>query len=87
MGKIERTVVSLISWILISGISNSNDFKIENIIGVNSRKNERINSKSIDINSNIEFDENPPDAYRCSANETVSVNTSYKNEFISIAPG
>ena len=45
------------------------------------------NSDNIDNNSNTEFCENHLDTYRCSANETVLVNTSCKNEFISIAPG
>ena len=35
----------------------------------------------------IEFNENPLDTYRCSASETVLVNTSSENEFISIASG
>ena len=43
---------------------------------------ERINN-----NSNFESNENPVDAYRYSANETVLVDTSSVNQFISIAPG
>ena len=38
-------------------------------------------------NSNIAFNKNPLDAYRCSATETALVNASCENEFISIAPG
>ena len=50
-------------------------------------KHERTNSKSIDNNLNIEFNDNPLDTYRCIASETVIVNTSCANEFISNAPG
>ena len=72
----------------ISDISGPIDFTIENSISVISdRKHERANSKSIDNNSNIEHNENPLDTYRCSASETVLVNTSSANKFISIAPG
>ena len=68
----------------ISHISDPIDFTIDDSVGVVSdRKNERTNSKSTDDNSNIE---NPLDTYRCSASETVLVNTSCENEFISIAP-
>ena len=72
----------------ISDISDPIDFTIDDSVGVVSdRKHERTNSKSTDNNSNIEFNENPLDTYRCSASETVLVNTSCENEFISIAPG
>ena len=72
----------------ISNISDPTDFTIDDSVDVVSdRKHERANSKSIDNNLNIEFNENPLDTYRCSANETVLVNTSCENEFISIAPG
>ena len=66
----------------------SNRFTIDDSIGVTSdMKHERTNSKSIDNNLNIEFNDNPLDTYRCSASETVIVNTSCANEFISNAPG
>ena len=66
----------------ISDISDPIDFTIDNSVGVISdRKNERTNSRSIDNNSNIEFNENPLDTYRCSASETVLVNTSCENWF------
>ena len=42
--------------------------------------------KGIDNNLNIDFNENPLDTYRCSANETVLVNTSCENKFILITP-
>ena len=72
----------------ISDISDPIDFTIDDSVGVVSdRKHERTNSKSIDNNSNIEFNENPLDTYRCSASKTVLVNTTCENEFISIAPG
>ena len=67
------------------GISNPTDFRIDDSssvnssIGVNGRKHEKANSKIVDNNSNIAFDD-PPDAYKCSANETVVVNTSCGNE-------
>ena len=71
----------------ISHISDPIDFTIDDSVGVVSdRKNERTNSKSTDDNSNIELNENPLDTYRCSASETILVNTSCENEFISIAP-
>ena len=72
----------------ISDISDPIGFTIDDSVGVvTDRKHERKSSKSIDNNSNIEFNENPLDTYRCSASETVLVNTSRENEFISIAPG
>ena len=72
----------------ISDISDPIDFTIDDSIGVVSdRKHERANSKRIDNNSNIELNEKPLDTYRCSASETVLVNTSCENEFISIASG
>ena len=72
----------------ISDISDPIDFTIDDSVGVVSeRKHERTNSKSIDNNSNIEFNENSLDTYRCSARETVLANTSCENEFISTAPG
>lgn len=36
---------------------------------------------------NAEFREKPLRTYRCTANETVLVSTSYENEFISIVGG
>ena len=36
---------------------------------------------------NTDSDENPLDLYKCASNETVSINTSHENGFISIAPG
>ena len=72
----------------ISNISDPIDFTIEDSISIISdKKHERANSKSIDNSSNIKLNENPLDAYRCSASETVLVNTSCENKFISIAPG
>ena len=72
----------------ISDISDLIDFTIDDSIGVVSgRKGERTNSKSIDNNSNFEFNENSLDTYRCSASETVLASASCENEFISIAPG
>ena len=66
----------------ISDISDPIDFTIDNSVAVISdRKNERTNSRSTDNNSNIEFNENPLDTYRCSASETVLVNTSCENWF------
>ena len=68
-------------------IADPVDFRIDGI-DINGERNldstffERINN-----NSNIESNENPLDSYRCSANETVLVNTSSENELISIAPG
>ena len=41
---------------------------------------------SLKSDLNIESNENPLDAYRCSANATIFVNTTLENEFISIAP-
>ena len=77
-----------ISSNLTSDISNSIDFRIDGCISVNNdRKDDSTNSDNIDNNSNIEFCENPLDTYRCSANESVLVNTSCENEFISIAAG
>ena len=32
-------------------------------------------------------DENPLDIHKCTSNETVLINRSYDNEFISIVPG
>ena len=73
---------------LTPDIFNSIDFKIDGSISVNNdRKDDSTNCGNIDNNSNIEFCENPLDTYRCSANETILVNTSCENEFISIAPG
>ena len=67
----------------ISDISDPIDFTIDDSVSVFSgRKYERTISKSIDNNSNTEFNENPLDTYRCSASETVLVNTSCENEFI-----
>ena len=43
--------------------------------------------KRTDNHSNTESSENHLGAYRCSVNETVLVNTSSENEFLSIAPG
>ena len=64
------------------------DFRIDGGISVNNdRKDDSTNSDNIDNNSNIEFFENPLDTGRCSGNETILVNTSCGNEFISIAPG
>ena len=72
----------------ISDISDSIDFTIDDSVGVFSdRKHERTNSKSIDNNSNVEFNENPLDTCRYIASGTVLVNTSCESEFISIAPG
>ena len=72
----------------ISDISDLIDSTIDDSIGVVSgRKGERANSKSIDNNSNFEFNENSLDTYRCSASEVVLANASCENEFISIAPG
>ena len=36
---------------------------------------------------NIDGDENPLDLYKCASNETVLINKSHENEFISINPG
>ena len=36
---------------------------------------------------NTDADKNPLDLYKCASNETVLINTSHENEFISIAPG
>ena len=36
---------------------------------------------------NIDADENPLDLYKCASNETVLINKSHENEFISITPG
>ena len=81
LGKVDITINP------ISDISDPIDFTIDESVGVVSdRKHERTNSKSIDNNSNTEFNENPLDTYKCSASETVLVNTSCENEFISIAP-
>ena len=69
-------------------IADPVDFRIDGIVDINGERNldstffERINN-----NSNIESNENSLNAYRCSANETVLLNTSSENEFISIAPG
>ena len=75
----------------ISDTSDPIDFKIDDSVGVVvDTKHERTNSKSIDNNSNIDFNDNPLDTYTCIASETVLVNTSCENEFhgaISIAPG
>ena len=72
----------------ISDVSDPIDFTIHDSIGVVSdRKHEITNSKSIDNNSNIELNDSPLDTCRCSASETVLVNTSCENKFISIAPG
>ena len=61
----------------ISDISDPTDFTIDDSVGaVSERKCERTNLKSIDNNSNIGFNENSLDIYRCSASETVLVNTS-----------
>ena len=67
----------------ISDISDPIDFTIDDSVSVFSdRKYKRTISKSIDNNSNTEFNENLLDTYRCSASETVLVNTSCENEFI-----
>ena len=72
----------------ISDISDPIDFTIQNSIGaVSDRKHEIANSKSIENNSNIELNDSPLDTCRCSASETVLLNTSCENEFISIALG
>ena len=61
----------------ISDISDPTDFTIDDSVGaVSERKCERTNLKSIDNNSNIGSNENSLDIYRCSASETVLVNTS-----------
>ena len=61
----------------ISDISDPTDFTIDDSVGaVSERKCERTNLKSIDNNSNIGFNESSLDIYRCSASETVLVNTS-----------
>ena len=73
---------------LTSDISNSIDFRIDGSISVNNdNKDDSTNSDNGDYNSNIEFCENLLNTYRCSANETVLVNTSCENEFMLIAPG
>ena len=47
-----------------------------------------ISSKpNLSISQNIDGDENPLDLYKCASNETILINTSHENEFISIAPG
>ena len=67
-------------------IADPIDFRIEDGICVNNdRDADSTNSKSIDWKA--EFRENPVDTYSCSANETVLVNTSCENEFVSVAPG
>ena len=77
-----------ISSNLTLDISNSIDFRIDDSSSVNNdRKVDITSSDNIDNNSNIEFCQHPLNAYRCSANETVLVNTSFENKFISIAPG
>ena len=77
-----------ISSNLTLDISNSIDFRIDESSSVNNdRKVDITSSDNIDNNSNIEFCQHPLNAYRCSANETVLVNTSFENKFISIAPG
>ena len=77
-----------ISSNLTLDISNSIDFRIDDSSSVNNdRKVDITSSDNIDNNSNIEFCQHPLNAYRCSANETVLVNTSFENKFISIARG
>ena len=72
----------------ISDISDPIYFTIDDTVGVfGDRKHERTNSKSIDNNSNNEFNENPLDTYRPNASETVLVNTLCETYFISRPPG
>ena len=50
---------------------------------------ERVISSNPDLSrsENTDADKNPLDLYKCASNETVLLNTSHENEFISIAPG
>ena len=50
---------------------------------------ERVISSNPDLSrsENKDADKNPLDLYKCASNETVLLNTSHENEFISIAPG
>ena len=65
---------------LVSDIFDPIDSTIDESVGVVSdRKHERTNFKSIGNNSNIAFNKNPLDTYRCSATETVLVNASCEN--------
>lgn len=67
---------------LTSTIADPIEFRIEgSICDNNDRNDDRTSSESIESNA-----ENSLDAYRCSANEAVLVNTSRENEFISIGP-
>ena len=69
-------------------IADPVDFRIDGIVDINDERNlDSTFFERTDNNSNIESNENHLDAYRCSASETVLVNTSNENEFISIAPG
>ena len=46
-----------------------------------------INSCRQEVENTVDDDENPLDVYKCASNETVLINRSHENEFISIAPG
>lgn len=65
----------------VSDISDPIDFTVNGGFVLYSKRHDGLES-----DSNIKSNENPLDAYRCSANETVLVNTILENEFISIAP-
>ena len=64
------------------------DFRIsyDSVVEINGRS-ESSSSLRLDSDPNIEVNEDALNADRCAANETVLVNTSYENEFISTAPG
>lgn len=65
----------------VSDISDPIDFTVNGGFVLYSKRHDGLES-----DSNIKSNENPLDAYRCNANETVLVNTTLENEFISIAP-
>ena len=73
---------------LTSDENNFVDFKISSCMEEDYHKQRDISSNPyLSRGQNTDTDENPLDIYKCASRETALINTSYENEFISIAPG
>ena len=72
---------------LTSDENNFVDFKISSCMKEDYHEQGDISSNpNLSRSKNKDADENPLDLYKCASNETVLINTSHENEFISIAP-
>ena len=72
---------------LISDENNFVDFKIGSCVEEDYHEQGDISlNPNLSRSENTDADENPLDLYKCASNETVLINTSHENEFISIAP-